>query len=276
MKSPELDTADREVAGFVDAVRDRLRDDGCVLLRRALAAERCHAFAAMLDRTFEGLAAALAGQGVDVEAARVADARTPGLGNIAWNLKIGQVMPPWFEQANPGVSMLDLLGGSRFPALLDGIFRTPYQPSPEAHARRVSPRSEQQPWGWQKPIHFHIDAQYHMPQVFGVNVWVPVDPCGVDAPGLQVVRETMDAVVDYVGYDRGAMSFDELRLRDVNDGVFLDRYDRDRIFRPAMAVGDVLLMHNWTLHATHCTPTMEKTRRSFELRFHGETFSMTD
>jgi hypothetical protein len=274
MMAPEIDGADRAVDGFTDAVRERLRDHGCVLLRRALAPERCHDFADMFDRTFAGLAAALDREGVDVAAAEAADARIPGAGNIAWNLKIGQIMPNWFEQANPGLTMFDLLDGTRFPDLLGAIFGTAYRPSPEAHARRVSPRPDQQGQGWQEPIHFHIDAQYHMPQKFGVNVWVPVDGCGVDAPGMQVVLEPLQAVIDYVGYDPAGMSFDTLRLEAINSGAFLDRYAADRLYRPQMALGDVLLMHNWTLHGTYCTPDMVKARRSFELRFHGEEFLM--
>ena len=274
MMAPEMDGADRAADDFIDAVRDRLRDHGCVLLRQALAAERCRDFADMFDRTFAGLAAALDREGVDVAAAEAADARVPGPGNIAWNLKIGQIMPNWFEQASPGVTMFDLLDGSRFPDVLGAIFGTSSRPSPEAHARRVSPRPDQQQQGWQEPIHFHIDAQYHMPQIFGVNVWVPVDACGVDAPGLQIVLDSVQAVIDFVGYDPDEMSFDTLRLEEINNGAFLDRYPADRLYRPEMAAGDVLLMHNWTVHATYCMPAMVKAHRSFELRFHGEEFLM--
>ncbi len=51
MTTPELDARDGDAAGFIEAVRRTLHDQGCVLLRGALPAARCVEFADMFDRT---------------------------------------------------------------------------------------------------------------------------------------------------------------------------------------------------------------------------------
>jgi hypothetical protein len=36
---------------------------------------------------------------------------------------------------------------------------------------------------------------------------------------------------------------------------------------PAFQPGDTMILSNWTLHQTHATPSMAKTRENMELRF---------
>ena len=40
-----------------------------------------------------------------------------------------------------------------------------------------------------------------------------------------------------------------------------------RIATPTFKPGDAMMISNWTLHLTHSTPEMPKTRENVELRF---------
>jgi hypothetical protein len=51
--------------------------------------------------------------------------------------------------------------------------------------------------------------------------------------------------------------------------VIAEMHERfhDRIRTPSFAPGDAMMLSNWTLHLTHATPAMTKTRENLELRF---------
>ncbi len=276
MDTLELDMAEWQTSGFVGKVRQLLRTEGCVLLRRAITPQRCHAYESMLDSTFSAFYKLIEENGIDFNAIEQSDSQKGGVHSIAWNLKIGQVLPAWFEQANPGFAMFDLIGDISFHSLMHGIFRGNYAYAPTTHARRISPLAKHHFSGWQKPNNFHLDAQFHTPDQFGLNFWSPLNDCGEEAPGLQVIPGPAEPVIAESGYQQETQSFYIPRLENINNHGFLDQVDDGRIFRPVMQAGDVLLFHNWTLHATYCTPRMEKTRKSFELRVNGDQFSMPD
>lgn len=78
-----------------------------------------------------------------------------------------------------------------------------------------------------------------------VTAWIPLMPCGREAPGLVYVPERRDAVA----------SLAEL------DGPHPERE------APALDPGDVVLLRGGTLHATHVTEQMTRDRISIELRW---------
>ena len=82
--------------------------------------------------------------------------------------------------------------------------------------------------------------------------WIPLTPCGVDAPGLELVRQRIDRLLAPA----------ELTPERVHD-----RYPPDTLARPAMQPGDAVLLSGDTLHRTHVTPAMRQDRTSIELRF---------
>ncbi|MCA9547055.1 MAG: hypothetical protein KC613_21785 [Myxococcales bacterium] len=85
-----------------------------------------------------------------------------------------------------------------------------------------------------------------------ITTWAPLGPCGVDAPGLELVPA------------------DEPALRPV---AALTAPVVDRIhppgarWRPALAPGDVLVFGGGVLHRTHATAAMTRPRTSVELRW---------
>lgn len=78
-----------------------------------------------------------------------------------------------------------------------------------------------------------------------VTAWIPLMPCGRDAPGLVYVPERRDTVAPLAELEGPHP------LRET----------------PPLAPGDVVLMHGGTLHATHVTEAMTDDRISIELRW---------
>lgn len=149
-------------------------------------------------------------------------------------------------------------------------------------ARRMEPAElEPDAVPWQQPLPPHLDAFLHaLP--FTVNFWVPLQPCGADAPRLGIVRAPFGDILDFVGYhDDGQLylpdpelnfaRFNDLSRRLYNRDeiaveAFSSRY-ADRIWTPHYRLGDAMLLSNWTLYFTHAQTGMTARRENVELRF---------
>ena len=84
-----------------------------------------------------------------------------------------------------------------------------------------------------------------------LTVWVPLDPCGVDAPGLEFVRRRLDSL---------------LHFTELTDAEMRRRFAAEDFWAPAMEPGDAAIFLNGTLHRTHVQPAMPNTRISVEYR----------
>ena len=149
-------------------------------------------------------------------------------------------------------------------------------------ARRMEPPGlEPADEPWQQPLSPHLDAFLHgLP--FTVNFWVPLQPCGADAPRLGVVRAPFGDILDFVGYhDEGRLYLPDPELnfarfnglsRQLYHGgeaaleTFRARY-ADRIWTPHYRLGDAMMLSNWTFYFTHTQPGMTQRRENIELRF---------
>jgi hypothetical protein len=85
-----------------------------------------------------------------------------------------------------------------------------------------------------------------------VTCWMALGPCGVDAPGLEIVTRRLKGLLAPAGL------LDE-RVR--------ARFAPGEFWRPVLAPGDALLFRGDLLHRTHVTPAMTQDRTSIELRF---------
>lgn len=85
-----------------------------------------------------------------------------------------------------------------------------------------------------------------------VTCWIALTACGVNAPGLEFVRERMDNL---------------LKPSELNDPVVRDCFTKEVFWRPALQPGDALLFQGDILHRTYVTPEMTADRTSIELRF---------
>lgn len=127
---------------------------------------------------------------------------------------------------------------------------------------------------WDKPIEFHIDAQVFYDDRLSINFWTPLDSCGVDAPGLQIILLGVEETKSYLEYNPAGYDptpndialMHKFRCRKME----MDAIDRHglsaHICKPEFQVGDVLAFTNFTMHATHYEPAMRNPRLSVEVR----------
>lgn len=81
--------------------------------------------------------------------------------------------------------------------------------------------------------------------------WLPLEPCGRDAPGLEFVR----------GSQPGLLHFTELA-----DGDVRKRFAAERFWAPEMEPGDAVVFRNSVLHQTYVSAGMTRDRMSVEYR----------
>lgn len=115
------------------------------------------------------------------------------------------------------------------------------------------------PHGWHQDGALKFDFQSHQNGDFPRNAklnmvtcWIALDPCGLDAPGLELITERLD----------GLLSPSALRTESLQT-----RFTPTRFWRPSFEPGDALLFRGDILHRTHVIPEMTKDRTSIELRF---------
>ena len=108
-------------------------------------------------------------------------------------------------------------------------------------------------------------------------MWVPFDPCGVDAPGLAIVPAGRRRVINYLrrhfhgkkipGWSSSSHEWNETP-------AFRPETIREEfgdLVYPVMNPGDVVLFTNWTIHGSHVTTAMTKKRAAFVYRIRALT-----
>jgi hypothetical protein len=113
---------------------------------------------------------------------------------------------------------------------------------------------------------WHQDGAFLGDDVRTVNVWITLSPCGLDAPGLDLVPRRIDDLVETgthgarfdwsVGHDRVEA---EAAARDTP------------IVRPTFEAGDALLFDQFFLHRTAVSPDMTRGRYAVESWFFAPT-----
>lgn len=85
-----------------------------------------------------------------------------------------------------------------------------------------------------------------------VTCWISLTASGRQAPGLELVARPVAGLVALAG---------------LADEALRRRYPPSAFRRPALAAGDALVFPGGTIHRTHVTPAMQRSRSSLELRF---------
>jgi hypothetical protein len=125
---------------------------------------------------------------------------------------------------------------------------------------------------WQKPLDLHLDSQFHQLQ-FTVNFWIPFQPCGVDAPSLQLVPLSARKTRRYSGFTgmpsrQGEfLNFGRFREGAFDIGEVTRTFGEQCFLRPVMLPGDVIISSNWIIHGSYRTSEMKKGRTSVEIRY---------
>lgn len=106
------------------------------------------------------------------------------------------------------------------------------------------------------PYHQDIKAFLAM----GINAWTPLDPCGVDAPGLEVIPHRLFEMLPGMQVEG---QWNKIRIA---DETVTEKCGAERL-APVMEVGDSIIFLGSTVHRTTSTEGMSKPRASMEVRF---------
>lgn len=84
-----------------------------------------------------------------------------------------------------------------------------------------------------------------------LTCWIPLNPCGVDSPGLEFVRRRQPAL---------------LHFTQLNDARVRRQFSPEDFWAPALEFGDGLVFRKDVLHRTHALAAMGRDRLSVEYR----------
>jgi hypothetical protein len=128
-------------------------------------------------------------------------------------------------------------------------------------------------------VDLHTDGMYFNDSRYGLTVWIPCDPCGRDAPGLEVVLAGHKEVREYTGFDsqRTVPANAKWNWHHYSDGVFVEKQLREhfppeRWLAPQFSPGDVMILSNWALHGTYRKSGMTRSRSAIQVRVEGKYF----
>lgn len=181
----------------------------------------------------------------------------------------GDVVPSVFKAAS-GLAMDDLFSISLLGDIARGVLGA-YCPA-QSTFLTTAPRGDHAIRGLQ----LHTDGIIQGTEQLVVSMWAPLHACGVEAPGLSVVKAPKEAVLDYL-----RQMFPGKRLPGWRSDTEWDSTEAFRrnvvesrfgpIWSPEMAPGDVLLFTNWTIHGSNVTPEMTRARSAAIYRLRGKT-----
>ena len=278
MFEKELDMKNIGENLFHQSISKSLRELGYVIIRNAIDKNRCIFYKSLITNAYEMQHKYVSDQGLLIPEQ---DIEKPynGLGGdhqIAFWSRQGQLHDAVFKTIFPGLSIYDILDLLRFGVILNKFFKGTYNVETTSHARRISPIKNERFKNYAGPLNFHTDAQHHNPHLFGINIWTPLDDCGVSAPGLKIIPASLYDVLDFLNVQfknpvksKNDVLISQDKLRELPNGFF-DYLQSNKIVTPELRVGDIMIIHNWTVHSTYITNEMTQSRLSLELRINSQ------
>lgn len=98
---------------------------------------------------------------------------------------------------------------------------------------------------------FSIEPGPVIPMTELLTFWIPLNPCGVDSPGLEFVRRIQPNL---------------LHFTELDDSALRHRFAPQEFCAPSLEFGDGLIFLNSVLHRTYARPEMLQDRLSVEYR----------
>jgi hypothetical protein len=251
--APLAPTDPRELT--VATLRRGLARHGCVLVRGLIPPERAEALARGIDRALDAF---------DGCEASGSEAASP------WYVPFAPASEGQFAvrrrgwvRASGGLwtadsprmlfELMELVEDTGIAALIEAYFgERPALSANKCTLRRV-PTDTNTNW--------HQDGAFLGRDVRSLNLWLALSPCGVDAPGLDIVPQRFDEILP-TGTD-GALfnwSVSPAVVEDAAGGP-------DAIASPEFERGDALLFDHMFLHRTGVSPGMTRERWAIESWF---------
>jgi hypothetical protein len=237
-------------------IRAAFLSHGCLIVRGLVARERAAELQAGIDRVFDGRDAGVDGAPVeetapwyrpfvpdDAYAASVSLGRGfVGKGSGIWTADSPRLLfdlLETFEEAGLRRTITEYLGERAALSVNKGTLR------------RAAPKVGTEWW--------HQDGAFLGAGIRSINIWLSLNPSGIDAPGLEVVPKRLDEIVDK-GTEGADFDWS------VGDAV-VERVSDGNLARPVFEAGDAMLFDHLFLHRTGTTPEMTKTRYATETWF---------
>ena len=121
--------------------------------------------------------------------------------------------------------------------------------------------------GQRRVLPFHQDARTGYWEVPTVALWTALTPCGVTAPGLEVVPQRLRSFFPVRLYGDQERSNYQLYPASAYDELI----PQWAIAAPDLGAGDMLLFDNFALHRTQRLPAGHDRRVDFDVRFTSRT-----
>jgi hypothetical protein len=115
---------------------------------------------------------------------------------------------------------------------------------------------------------WHQDGSFMGAHIRSLDLWTALSHCGVDAPGLDIVPERIDHIIDTgtgdATYDWGVA------------GSLVEAASQTEIVRPVFEPGDAILFDHFLVHRTAVDPEMTRDRYAIEAWFAAASHYPTD
>ncbi len=126
----------------------------------------------------------------------------------------------------------------------------------------------QHPFWPERQIPFHQDAEFLGGRP-ALNFWIPLDPCGRNAPGLELWLMPQNRVWFELNLDPSIPLYQQ---RDLS--VLQAQASREQFWRPEMEPGDLLVFDAFLFHRTWLTESMFEPRYSLEIRLTHSAYAL--
>jgi hypothetical protein len=143
--------------------------------------------------------------------------------------------------------------GSPWTFNLDQSWLRRKSPPQQLPARASHNRNQIQDWHQDGALGVHFPTQpcSPVPMTTLLTLWIPLQACGVDRPGLEFIRRPQPSL---------------LHFTELNEAALRSRFPADEFWTPILEPGDGLVFLNNVLHRTRITPSMQQCRTSIEYR----------
>lgn len=173
----------------------------------------------------------------------------------------GHVIPEGEAEAPYAQSLLNLIGSPLMGQIIRPILGEQSLLLPYAVITRQGPALPH------APLPFHQDADFIGTDPLMFTCWVPLTPCGEDAPGLEIVPIPQPFWLHQPlmsRYIEGENS--NYAISGINSLGLSERFGARDFWRPVMEPGDALFFTHLIIHRTWSLPTMVHTRQNISFR----------
>lgn len=248
---PELSPDELDVA----SLRRGLAQHGCVLVRQLIPTERALELAGGIDTALEAFDAGAEGAPVaDTSPWYVPFKPASGKYRVGGRRNWVRASGGVWSADSPRMlfELLEMVEETGVGELItEHLGERPALSANKCTLRRVPVDSN---------TNWHQDGAFLGAEVRTVNLWLSLSHCGRDAPGLDIIPQRIDHVVE-TGTEGAIFDWS------VSPQVVSSFEETTPALRPEFAPGDAMLFDQFFLHRTAVTPEMTRERHAIETWF---------